>query len=107
MNKLSKTITTERLLKNVLWQFKRRSNGDPIWSVVADICRVGSTHAIEICEEIGVKPFANTYTEAAQPRVERTGEAGSANACPFCDASAEDIADYKRLVPIEPPNSLP
>ncbi len=41
--------------------------------------------------------------EAAQP----AGEADSANACPFCSASAEDISDYKRLVPTYPPNSLP
>ena len=63
MNRLSETITQERLLKNALRQFKRRSNGEIIWGVVADICGVGSTHAIEICEEIGVDPWAKTFKQ--------------------------------------------
>lgn len=55
---LNETISQKKLLLNALRRIKRRKNGEPVWAEVAELCQVGATHAIEICQEIGINPYA-------------------------------------------------
>jgi ribosomal protein S13 len=45
------------MLRNAMYALQNKYRGRIAWSMVADICGVGSTSATEICKEIGVNPF--------------------------------------------------
>lgn len=46
------------MLRNAMNLLRHKYKGRIAWSLVADICGVGSTSAIEISKELGIDPFA-------------------------------------------------
>lgn len=53
-DKVSKTI----LLINLLTKTWKHWRNEPMWSIIADICGVGSNTALEICNELTLDPHA-------------------------------------------------
>ena len=45
-----------------------------MWAEVAEICQVEIAHAIQICEEIRIDPYAKTYIEKKENAVDETNE---------------------------------
>jgi ribosomal protein S13 len=50
-------IPRDDIIKSALRFLRATKRGkSPAWAVVRDLCGVGSTSAVQICEEIGIDP---------------------------------------------------
>lgn len=59
------------VVRNARW-FRRDYGGVVLWSVIADLCGLGSTSAIELCEEFSVDPHQMTFDPQKDGEGERS-----------------------------------